>query len=306
MSHHVLHLQTPGAALSCAQGFLFCRYSDGQDKKLPLADLRALIIATYQVTFSNTCLARLLENNCIILHCNDSYQPVGWSAGLDRVVHTKAFFQQITRYIDFEQDLWQKLLKCKIQNQLGALKQFGADCSAITALYQKQCVYESQVAKKYWKSYFQVLRRPLQREHRHAKSFENIALNYGYAVISSLIHRAVLIHGLLPELGIQHKSKPGSRPLIYDLLEPFRAFIDLYLYKFSQANRLDYIGHDLRAWSKYLSECLQNYRLPARGLSYKLLDFVDVYVMDIARAFEYLDCSQINLPNIAEQCLAKR
>jgi CRISPR-associated protein Cas1 len=306
MSHHVLHLQTPGAALSCDQGFLFCRYGDGQNKKLPLADLRALIIATYQVTFSNACLARLLENNCIILHCNDRYQAVGWSAGLDRVVHTKAFFQQITRSADFEYALWQTLLRCKIRNQLGALEQFGTDCTSLTVLSQEQFACESHIAKKYWKLYFKALRRPLQREHQYAKSFENIALNYGYAVISSLIHRAVLIHGLLPELGVQHRSKPGGKPLVYDLLEPFRAFVDLYLYKFSKINRLEYIGHDLRAWSKYLSECLQGYRLPARGLSYKLLDIVDVYVTDIARAFEHFDYSQINLPDIAAQCLAER
>ncbi|GBR76723.1 CRISPR-associated protein Cas1 [Candidatus Termititenax persephonae] len=298
MSHHVLHLQTPGVVLSCAQGFLFCRYSDGQNNKLPLADIRTLIIATYQVSFSNTCLARLLENNCVILHCNDHYQPVGWSAGLEHMVQTKAFFQQISRPVKFEQELWDKLLRCKIQNQIGLLQQGGADCTEIRQLAQKQPPSESLIAKKYWRLYFQILRRPTRREHRHAKSFENIALNYGYAVVSSLLQRAILVHGLLPGLGIHHKARPGNMPLIYDLLEPFRAFVDRCLSQFCQTRRQEYIEHDLRAWNKYFGEYLQDCRLPARGLSYKLLDFIDIYVTDIAVAFENLDCAKIHLPNI--------
>lgn len=39
------------------------------------------------------------------------------------------------------------------------------------------------------------------------------------------------MHGLLPELGIHHLGKYNSTPLVYDLMEPYRPFVDLYIEK---------------------------------------------------------------------------
>ena len=97
MTYHILHLTTPNISLYCDKGFLFCRFENGTENKLPIEDLRGIIIATHQVTFTNSCLARLLENNVIILHCNNLYKPTGWSVGFDRVIRTKAFYNQISQ-----------------------------------------------------------------------------------------------------------------------------------------------------------------------------------------------------------------
>src|SRR5574344_331052 len=105
MSYHILHITTPNITLYCDKGFLFCKFDDESQNKIPVDDIRAIIIATHQVTFTNSCLARLLENDIIILHCNNRYKPTGWSVGFDRVIRTKAFYNQIKQDFNFDNKL---------------------------------------------------------------------------------------------------------------------------------------------------------------------------------------------------------
>ena len=302
MSYHILHITTPNISLYCEKGFLFCRFDDDSENKIPVDDLRAIIIATHQVSFTNSCLARLLENDVVILHCNDKYKPTGWSVGLDRVIRTKAFYNQIAQNESFERELWKKLLHQKISNQSANLDLMNCEHS-LEKLINRPLVSESNIAKQYWQKYFESLGKPQSREHRNAENFENICLNYGYAVFSTLIYRAVLTHGLLPNLGVHHKEKYDSTPLIYDLIEPFRAFVDFYLYKFKVNFGGDFKKEDLKSWNKYLAFCMKNYRLEAKGLSYKIIDFVDIYVEDIVNAFIKFDCNDITMPDVKTQYL---
>ncbi len=58
---------------------------------------------------------------------------------------------------------------------------------------------------------------------------QNSFLNYGYAVLRGSIARCISSYGLLPELGIHHKSELNSFNLADDLIEPFRPVIDCYV-----------------------------------------------------------------------------
>ena len=297
MSFHILHLTTSNISLYCEKGFLFCRFEDGHENKLPIDDLRAIIVATHQVTFTNSCLARLLENNIVILHCNDKYKPTGWSAGLDRVVRTKAFYNQIKQDEDLYNKLWKKLLRAKINNQSANLDNIGCQNHNLEKLINKPLANEANIAKQYWNKYFEILDVAITREHKNAETFENACLNYGYAVISTLIYRSVLIHGLCPNLGIHHKEKYDSIPLIYDLVEPFRAVIDFYLYKFIKN---DDIEHNHKEWCRYLADCMQSYRLKYKGKNFKIIDYVDLYIETLTRAFIQLNADELITPNIQE------
>lgn len=303
MTYHILHITTPNIVLYCENGFLFCKFDDESQNKIPIADLRAIIVATHQVTFTNHCLAKLLENDIIILHCNDKFKPTGWSVGLDRVIRTKAFYNQISQNIDFTNMLWKLILKQKVQNQSQNLDLIGCKKNPLNKFIGKPLLSEGNIAKQYWSGYFKILEVETIREHQNAETFENICLNYGYAVFSTLIYRAVLVHGLLPSLGIHHKEKYESISLIYDLMEPFRAFVDFYLYKFKNTFAGDYKREDKKEWCKYLAFCMKNYRLKSKGLSYKIIDFIDNYIEDIVNTFINFDTSKITLPILKEQYL---
>jgi len=270
---------------------------------IALADVKAIVAAAHGICFTNNCLTKLLENNVAILHCNSSYQPVGWSLPLERIVRTKVFYKQIERDEEFENKLWKTVLKSKVLNQANNLKLIGEDETNLLKLINRPLMNEANIARQYWRTYFTALGNPIRREHTNAETFENGCLNYGYAVVKTLIYRAVLIHGMIASLGIHHLGKYKSTPLVYDLMEPFRPFVDYYLYKFAEENEDAYNREDFKEWIKYLSNCIKNYRLKIDDTSYKILDYVDIYIEKIVDSFLRSDCSNIILPKIEKQYL---
>lgn len=54
----------------------------------------------------------------------------------------------------------------------------------------------------------------------------NAALNYGYAIVRAAVARSVSVYGLLPCLGLHHRSELNSFNLADDLIEPFRPLVD--------------------------------------------------------------------------------
>ena len=302
MSYHVLHITTPNSKLSVNSGLLFCKC--GEDtKKIALADVKAIVVATFGVYFSNNCLAKLLENDVVILHCNEKYQPTGWSLPLERIVRKKIFFNQISQNGEFEIKLWRKILQCKVTNQAKNLDLIGCKEHNLYKLIDKPLMSEANIAKYYWQNYFVQLGRPLAREHMNAATFENACLNYGYAIIKILIYRSVIVHGMLAGLGIHHIGKYKSTPLVYDLMEVYRPFVDYYLYRFVKTNSESFVEEDFKEWAKFVAESIKKYRIEIGGISYKIVDSIDIFVEKIADAYLNFDSTNVFLPELDKQYL---
>lgn len=306
MSYHILHLTKSGSYISIDKGLLFCEVKSTKEcYKLPIDDVKAVIVCTPAVSFSNTAIATLLKNNVVIQHCDREFQPIGWSVPLARIVKTKVFKNQIAQNEEFTISLWKKIVKQKALNQAAVLDIIGCDSHNLYNLINKPLMNEANIAKQYWKDYFFFLSVPMKREHQNAQNFENACLNYGYAVLKTLIYRSILIHGLLPNLGIHHTGNYKTTPLVYDLTEPFRAFIDLYLYYFSKNYEDEFENEEIQEWIKFIPNCLKNYRIHYKENSYKIVDIIDIYIEELASAFSKFDSSEIFLPNIKEQYLHK-
>lgn len=303
MSYHILHLTTPNCSISTDKGLLFCKYKTGETNIIPLLDLKTIIVVTHGICFTNNALAKLLENNVVILHCNNSYQPTGWSVPLEKIVRTKVFYNQIARNEDFEHKLWKSILKTKVLNQATCLDIIGNQEHNLYRLINKPLMNEANIAKQYWKHYFNEIGNPVKREHFNAETFENSCLNYGYAIIKTLIYRSIIVHGLIAGLGIHHLGKYNSTPLVYDLMEPFRAFVDFYFYKFVEEKEEEFNAESHKSWAKYISECIKNYRIKINEISYKIVDSIDVYIEKIVNAYLNFDNSEIFLPDLKEQYL---
>ena len=84
---------------------------------------------------------------------------------------------------------------------------------------------ESEAARTYW---------PIFGEAIHVKGFKrdrdaegiNSLLNYGYAVLLAIVLRNLFAVGIDPTFGIFHATRERSTPLAYDLMEPFRQWVD--------------------------------------------------------------------------------
>lgn len=76
------------------------------------------------------------------------------------------------------------------------------------------------------REYFQALRKRFPafpgRIHRGASDPFNVLLNYGYGILYNELERCCLHAGLDPHTGFYHEDRPGSRSLVFDLIEEFR------------------------------------------------------------------------------------
>jgi len=75
--------------------------------------IRAVIIAARGVTISSNFLSGLLETDAIVLHCDERYQPCGWTAPLSRTVDLKTFQNQTAKPKRLNEKLWHEMLRGK-------------------------------------------------------------------------------------------------------------------------------------------------------------------------------------------------
>lgn len=288
MTFHVITILSPRCRLSVDRGFLCCHYHDEPEQRIALADVRALVIGVPSVSFSNECLARLLAQDAPVLHCDAHFKPIGWTISLDRVIRQEVFENQLKRDKGFQEALWRRIIHQKMCNQAAVLEALGVEHD-LNRLIEKPLANEANVARQYWHLYFEALGTAQRRERKGADSFENKALNYGYAVLSTLVHRAILVYGMLPSLGVHHEYRYRSTPLVYDLMEPLRGFVDLLLARW----RKEYAGtgdsdNDFQNWIRFLMDGLRCCRIAdaEKAYSYKLMDAVDTMVRSVAACFE--------------------
>ena len=84
--------------------------------------------------------------------------------------------------------------------------------------------YEALAAKEYFSLYHKGL-------NRRVEDPINSRLNYGYAVVRSAIARKLVSTGFHPTFGIHHDSQLNAFNLADDLIEPYRAMVDLVVHQ---------------------------------------------------------------------------
>ena len=91
---------------------------------------------------------------------------------------------------------------------------------------------EGSIAKTYW----QLVAKALDdtalfdgRSRRPATDNFNAILNYGYGMLYAIVEKAVLTVGLDPQLGFFHVDDYAKPTLVFDIIEPFRPWVDRLL-----------------------------------------------------------------------------
>jgi len=294
-SHHILHIFQHGAVLGRERGFITCK-ADGHDERhLPLDDVRAVIIAARGVTLSSSFLSGLLETDAIVLHCDEHYQPCGWTAPLARVVDLKVFQHQTSRPRRLNERLWQEMLRGKTLNQSRVLQHKQLRSPHLELALKREEFDEGNCARRYWQLYFPSIGWSATRRDRKENTAPNQMLNYGYAVLAALCHRSLIVHGLLPQLGVHHLPRYRSDPLVYDLMEAFRPAVELMLAEFM-------LGSDvsMKAWAKKVGVELRECRVRREAYKLKLMDAIDASGNSLARAYEELSAAPFWVPELPE------
>lgn len=296
MSYHILHILQHGAVLGKDRGFLTCRppaSSGAAEKRMPVEDIRAVVIAARGVTITSNAIGALLEAEAIVLHCNEKYEPCGVTAPLPRITDLRAFLHQTSRPARLNQQLWNRLLLGKTRNQQEVLRGHERFSAHLERALKSKKVDEGNCARKYWQLYFPAIGWGGSTRDRKLDTPPNRMLNYGYTVLATLCHRSLLVHGLSPLLGVGHLPRYRSAPLVYDVMEPYRPFVDRLLAEFMT-------GPDISAecWARFIGSRLRDFRVYHEQFSLKLMDGIDKTAATLARCYADLSPEPLWVPSL--------
>lgn len=203
-------------------------------KSIPVEDTGIVILDHQQITITQALLARLLANNTAVITCDDTHHPAGLLLPLDgSSLQSLKFRYQIEASQPLKKQLWQQTVAAKIGNQAGMLRFRREENKLLLKLAENvksgdSDNYEAQAAVFYWRKLF-----PEEigfRRERYGPPPNNL-LNYGYAILRALTARSLSISGLLPTLGIHHRSQYNAYCLADDIMEPYRPYVDYVVFQ---------------------------------------------------------------------------
>ncbi len=207
---------------------------------VPIEDVGVVLLDNSQITITHNAIKSLQDNNVSLISCDDKHMPSSLMLPLEgHSLQSKRYRHQIEASVPLRKNLWQQTVAAKIHNQMLALKKLGRSFKRLEVLAGRvqsgdpQNV-EAQAASYYWSQYLQGFQRDRYGEP------PNHLLNYGYAILRSMVARALVGSGLIPGLGIHHKNQYNAYCLADDIMEPYRPFIDLLAHERYMVNEGDH------------------------------------------------------------------
>lgn len=209
----------------------------------PIEDIGVLVLDNKQITITNGLMEALLGNNCAVITCDSKSMPIGLMQPLSgNTTQNERFRYQIESSLPLKKQLWQQTIQAKINNQASVLQSCREEEVACMRVWAKDVRsgdsenMEGRAAAYYWKYLF----------GQHIDGFTrdrdgippNNVLNYGYAILRAITARALVSSGLLPTLGIHHHNRYNAYCLADDIMEPYRPYVDEWVYHLIKAKGL--------------------------------------------------------------------
>ena len=195
---------------------------------VPIEDLGLLMLDHYQITVSHQLLQELMENNVVLISCDEKHLPLGAMLPFGgNTQYSERVKTQLEVSEPLKKQLWKQTVECKIQNQAKVLEHLGKYADPMYD-YLKEVKsgdttnMEGIAAQHYWKY---LIDYDFLRDR--FGEYPNQFFNFGYGVLLSIVARALVDTGLLLVLGIFHRNKYNPYCLASDIMEPYRPLVDL-------------------------------------------------------------------------------
>lgn len=278
-----MDIGSPRARLTSRDGSLYCSLGDAK-KSLPLEDVCSVVITSFDASITAALLSDAAEAGVSLIFCKN-FKPVSVLLPVNRssdTVLTRAQFSLAPRQ---RSQLWSATIDAKCANQVQAALNLGATEKQIAALRRcaagSQPFKEANCAKLFWSVFAQLLEvKDFRRRPRMAGA--NALLNYGYAVILSVVLQRLMAVGIDPTWGIAHKQRERSVALGYDVMEPFRPLVDervgLWIRQ-CRSSALE-VSPDFKKW--ITAVCKQ--KVQYRGANISVVAAVETVVRSLRRA----------------------
>lgn len=200
---------------------------------VPIEDIAFLLLDHYQITISNQLLIKLQGNNVAVISCDEHHLPFAMMLPMyGHSEYSERIKYQLAASEPLKKQLWKQTIEQKIENQK-ALLDLNNKVSEPLSEYKLNVKSgdttnrEGMAAQFYWKHLFEDFSR-----ERFGDPPNNL-LNFGYAVLRSIVARALVSSGMLTVLGIFHRNKYNPYCLADDIMEPYRPFVDKLVYNYA-------------------------------------------------------------------------
>ncbi len=249
-----------------------------------IKDIDTLIIHNSRASISLKLLNRLTSENVNVIIFNESYEPQSVIFPYNGHYNSfKNFNNQLNWTQIYKFNCWKDIIKQKIFNQFHLLKN-----EKLISLKNEKLLFsyiknikpfditnrEGHASKIYWNS---LMGMNFIRDQKCITSpIINAMLNYGYAILRSLVIRSIVKKGLDPRISFFHKSWTNFFSLASDLMEPFRPLVDKIVLKNKNTNLFSY---------KIKDELINiiNTKILYEGKMHYLNRVVDMFIDSIVR-----------------------
>jgi len=201
--------------------------------KIHLSEISLLLIESTAVSMTTSLLCELSKRKIKVVFCDEKRNPFGELVSYYGSHDTSA---KIRKQIIWPQEIkdcvWTEIVAQKIRKQAELLHYLGKSEANLLEQYigelqiRDKTNREGHAAKVYFNALFGM---SFTRSMEHPI---NAALNYGYAIILSLVSREIVANGYLTQIGLFHDNMFNQFNLASDLMEPFRILIDKKVYEF--------------------------------------------------------------------------
>ena len=232
--------------------------------RIATSGLNKLAILSTDGYISLEAFQWLQDIKASILIIGNNGEPILAFSGLGSDYPQIRRAQAVALYTPTGLEITRELIKAKIRKQAEVLEKITNNSNGLFDFIPlvDRCQnstdiqwIEANAAVKYWKQWANVPLRfakqqrnqipahwftfgdrksPVSNDTRKAANPANALLNYGYAILEGETSLAIMTLGLDPGLGFMHTDQPGSRGLVYDIMEVGRPDVDYWLYRFLQ------------------------------------------------------------------------
>ncbi len=201
---------------------------------VPIEDVGFLVLDHYQITLSHQIIVALQQNNVAIISCDESHLPLGLMLPMNgHVAHSERLRHQMNVSEPLRKQLWKQTVEAKIFQQKEVLRKQKLSYEPMIEYMNgvksgDSTNMEGIAAQYYWRQLFDNFTR--ERKGEAPNNF----LNFGYAILRSMVARALVSSGLHPTIGIFHKNKYNAYCLADDIMEPYRPYVDILVVEWLQ------------------------------------------------------------------------
>lgn len=276
MAFRTIYIESP-CKLSYKSGYLVVRKEDDA-AKVHLSEISTIVLQTMQVYISAYLMAELAKNKISLLVSDSQRNPVGQYLPLYGAHNTsKRIVEQLEWGEPIKKRVWQRVVRDKIREQARFLKErdYEREARQLSQIVPEvrsgdTTNREAQAARLYFAALFG------PDFSRESDIPTNAALNYGYAVLLSLVNREIAARGCITQVGICHRNEYNQFNLTCDLMEPFRPAVDRLV--------VDYLAADFDADMRRVLGDLANTHVAYKEGSYHLGSVVSRYVQQCLNA----------------------